>query len=83
MNFLQGRKEGRFTLGSQSTVTADHNMEEQKAQQPVQAQYATQQQPTQLPQQPYAQYPQQPVEGQYQQPQYAHDPNHPAAQQHQ
>lgn len=31
MNFLKGRRDGRYTLGSSSTVTA-HNMEEQKPQ---------------------------------------------------
>ncbi|KAM3515477.1 hypothetical protein MY11210_000850 [Beauveria gryllotalpidicola] len=32
INFLKGRKDGRYTLGSSSTVTAGHNLEEQKVQ---------------------------------------------------
>ncbi|ATY62897.1 G-coupled receptor [Cordyceps militaris] len=85
INFLSGRKDGRFTLGSSSTVTADHNMEEQKvvqgqqAQQPQQAQQFTEPQYNAVQQQQA--YPQQPsdapqVATEYQQPQqqYAHDP---------
>ncbi|KAJ3493490.1 hypothetical protein NLG97_g4695 [Lecanicillium saksenae] len=70
MNFLKGRKDGRFTFGSSRTVTAEHTMEEQKPQgqpqQYAQPQYAGQEQ------QAYPQYPQQtPQVGA----QYAHDPN--------
>ncbi|OAA79777.1 hypothetical protein LEL_03263 [Akanthomyces lecanii RCEF 1005] len=81
MQFLHGRKDGRFTLGSSSTTTAGHNMEEQKIQgqqtqqpqQHVQPEYAGQPQQHVQPdyagqpqQQAYPQYPQQPAEAQAQ-----------------
>ncbi|KAK8140758.1 hypothetical protein G3M48_002123, partial [Beauveria asiatica] len=78
MNFLKGRKDGRYTLGSSSTVTAGHNMEEQKVQgqqppqpQPQQPQQYVQPEYNGQQQQVYPQYPQQPVEAQtqYQAPQ--------------
>ncbi|OAQ97091.1 hypothetical protein LLEC1_07436 [Akanthomyces lecanii] len=79
MQFLHGRKDGRFTLGSSSTVTAGHNMEEQKVQgqqtqqpqQHAQPEHAGQQPQFVQPeynghpqQQAYPQYPQQPAEAQ-------------------
>ncbi|KAJ2982057.1 hypothetical protein NQ176_g1642 [Zarea fungicola] len=84
MNFLKGRKEGRFALGSASTVTADHNIEEQKAQaQQQQSQSAAQQQPVQLQEhQPYSQYPPQTGQPQQQQP-YQQYPQQPQPQQQQ
>ncbi|KAM0740363.1 hypothetical protein ACQRIT_005547 [Beauveria bassiana] len=82
MNFLKGRKDGRYTLGSSSTAAAGHNMEEQKVQgqqppQPPQSQQPQQPQQYVQPeyngqqQQAYPQYPQPPVEvqTQYQAPQ--------------
>ncbi|KAM3562150.1 hypothetical protein MY1884_001964 [Beauveria asiatica] len=78
MNFFKGRKDGRYTLGSSSTVTAGHNMEEQKVQgqqppqpQPQQPQQYVQPEYNGQQQQVYPQYPQQPVEAQtqYQAPQ--------------
>ncbi|XWW93375.1 hypothetical protein V2A60_001308 [Cordyceps javanica] len=93
LNFLKGRKDGRFTLGSSSTVSPGHNMEEQKVQgqQPQQAQQAQPQQyaqpqydaqQQQQQQQAYPQYPQQPAEaqGQYQAPQVATEYQQPPQQ---